>query len=70
MDEAKQQLEEAAQALHGAERELMAAMQNFVDAQAKASKSKGHAVDILRQFLRKACEEKAKRRRAVFKIIE
>ena len=48
----------------------MAAMQNFVDAQAKASKSKGHAVDILRQFLRKACEEKAKRRRAVFKIIE
>jgi hypothetical protein len=37
MDEdGKRQLEDAAQALHGAERELIAAMQNFVDAQAKA----------------------------------
>jgi|SwirhisoilCB3_FD_contig_41_3200290_length_460_multi_1_in_0_out_0_1 hypothetical protein len=70
MDEAKQQLEEAAQALHGAERELIAAVQNFVDAQAKAGKSKGRALDILRQLLRKAREEKARRQRAAFKIIE
>lgn len=66
----KRQLEDAAQALHGAERELIAAMQNFVDAQAKAGKSKGHALDILRQLLRKAREEKAKQQRAAFKLIE
>ena len=66
----KPQLEDAAQALHGAERELIAAIQNFVDAQAKVGKSKGHALDILRQLLRKAREEKATRHRAAFKIVE
>ena len=71
MDEdEKRQLEDTARALHGAERELIVAMQNFVDAQAKAGKSKGHALDILRQLLHKAREEKAKQRRAAFKIIE
>jgi outer membrane PBP1 activator LpoA protein len=73
MDEdGKRQLEDAAQALHGAERELIAAMQNFVDAQAKAgkSRSRGRALDILRQLVQKAREEKAKQRRAAFKIIE
>jgi hypothetical protein len=48
----------------------MVAMQNFVDAQASAGKSKGHALDILRQLLRKARKEKAKRTRAAFKIVE
>jgi hypothetical protein len=71
MDEdEKRQLEEAARALHGAERELIAAMQNFIDAQAKAGKSKARALDILRQLLQKASEEKAKQRRAAFKIVE
>jgi outer membrane PBP1 activator LpoA protein len=71
MDEdGKRQLEDAAQALHGAERELIAAMQNFVDAQAKAGKSRGRAFDILRQLVQKAREEKAKQRRAAFKIVE
>ena len=71
MDEdPKRQLEDATQALHGAERELIAAMQNFVDAQARAGKSEGHALDILRQLLWKAREEKAKQQRAAFEIIE
>jgi hypothetical protein len=48
MDEIeKRHFEDATQALEGAERELIAAMQNFIDAQAKAGKSKGHALDIL-----------------------
>ena len=58
--------EDAARALDGAERELIAAMHNFVDAQAKAGKSKGHALDILRQLLQKAREEKIKKRRSAF----
>ena len=71
MDEdEKRQLEDTARALHEAERELMAAIQNFVDAQAKAGKSKGHALVILRQLLQKAREEKAKQQRAAFKIVE
>jgi hypothetical protein len=71
MDEdEKRQLEDAARAIHGAERELIAAMQNFVDAQAKAGKSKGRALDILCQLLQKARDEKAKRQRAAFKIVE
>jgi hypothetical protein len=69
-DEKRRQLEDAAGALHGAQRELVAAMQNFVDAQARAGKSKGRALDILRQLLQKAREEKAKQQRAAFKIIE
>jgi hypothetical protein len=61
MDEdEKRQLEDAARALHGAERELIAAMQNFVDAQAKAGGSKGRALDSLRKLLHRAREEKAK----------
>jgi len=66
----KPQLEDTTQALYGAERELIAAIQNFVDAQAKVGKSKGHALDILRQLLRTAREEEAKRHRAAFKIVE
>jgi hypothetical protein len=56
--------------LYGAERELIAAMQNFVDAQAEAGKSKRHALEMLCQLLRKACEEKAERHRATFKFVE
>ncbi len=66
----ERQFEDAEQALYRVERELMAAIQNFVDAQARAGNSKGHALDILRQLLRTAREEKAKRHRAAFKIIE
>jgi len=69
-DDGKRQLDDAAQELLGAERKLIAAMQNFVDAQAKAGKSKGHALDILRQLLRKSREEKAERLRAAFKVVE
>ena len=71
MDEdEKRQLEDAARALDGAEREVVAAMQNFVGVQARAGKSKGQALDILRQFLRKAREEKARKRRANFRVVE
>jgi len=49
---------------------LLAAMQNFVDAQAKAGGSKSRAFDILRQLLRKTREEKAKRHRAAFKVVD
>jgi hypothetical protein len=63
------QLKDAAQQLLGAELKLVAAMQNFVDAQASAGRSKGRALDILRQLLRKRREEKAKRHRAAFKIV-
>jgi hypothetical protein len=63
-------LEDAAQELLVAERKLIAAMQNFVDAQAKAGGSKSRAFDIPRQRLRKTHEEKAKRGRAAFKIVE
>jgi hypothetical protein len=70
MDEDKnRQPEDAARAACGAERELIAAMQNFIDAQAKAGKSKGHALDILRRLLHKAREETAKRQRAALKTI-
>jgi hypothetical protein len=61
MDEdGKRQLEDAAQALHGAERELIAAMQNFVDAQGKAgkSRSRGRAFDILRQLVQRRARKK------------
>jgi len=68
-EDEKRQLEGTALELHGAERELIAAVQNLVDAQAKAGKN-GHALDILRQLLRKTCEEKANRHRATFKIVE
>jgi hypothetical protein len=40
MIEHEKQLEDAAQELLGAERNLLAAMQNFVDAQAKARQLK------------------------------
>jgi hypothetical protein len=66
----KRQLEDAAQELLGAERNLLAAMQNFVDAQAKGGSSKNRALDILRQLLRKTREEKARRSRAAFEIVE
>jgi len=69
-EDEKRQLEGTALELHGADRELIAAMQNFVDAQAKVGGSKSRAFDILRQLLRKAREEKATRRRAAFKIVE
>jgi len=65
----KRKLTDAAQELVGAERKLIAAMQNFVDAHAKAGKSNGRALEILRQLLRKRREEKAKRHRAAFKIV-
>jgi hypothetical protein len=61
------QLEDAAQELLGAEGELIAAIQSFVDAH---QKSKGRALDILRQLLRKSREEKAERHRAAFKTVE
>jgi len=71
MDEdGKRQLQDAVRALDGAEREVVAAMQNFVDAQVKAGRSRDHALDILRQLLKKACEEKARKRRASFKVVE
>jgi hypothetical protein len=69
-EDEKRQFDDAAHAPLGAESELIAAMQNFVDAQAKAGKSKGHALDILRQLLRKSREEKAERLRAAFKVVE
>jgi uncharacterized protein involved in exopolysaccharide biosynthesis len=69
-EDERRQLEEAAQALKGAERELLAAMQNFVEAQTKADGSKARAFDILRQLLRKAREEKARQQRASFKVVE
>jgi len=64
----KRRFENATQAVYRAERELIAAVQNFVDAQAKAGKN-GHALDILRQLLQKAREEKAERHRSGFKIV-
>jgi hypothetical protein len=69
MDNDKRQFEDASQTLYAAERELLAAVQNFVDAQAAAGKSKSHALDILRQLLRKSREDKATRNRAAFKIV-
>lgn len=69
-EDERRQLEEAAQALKGSERELLAAMQNFVEAQTKAGGSKARAFDILRQLLRKAREEKARQQRASFKVVE
>jgi mannose/cellobiose epimerase-like protein (N-acyl-D-glucosamine 2-epimerase family) len=70
VEDDKRQFEDATQSLYGAERELMVAMQNFVDAQARAGKSKGHALDIMRRLLWKTRDEKAKRNRAAFKIVE
>jgi hypothetical protein len=67
LDKSKPQLE-TAQALRGAEGQLIVAIQNFVDA-SKGGQVEGHALDILRQLLRKAREEKAKRHRAAFKIV-
>jgi hypothetical protein len=64
------QLDQAGQALIGAERELLAAMQNFVEVQTKAGGSKARALDILRRLLRKAREEEARQRRTSFKIVE
>jgi hypothetical protein len=69
-DDEKRQLTDAAQEIVGAERKLIAAMQNFVDARAKAGKSNGRALEILRQLLRKRREEKANRCRAAFKVVE
>lgn len=69
-EDEKRQLEDTARELHGAERNLLAAMQNFVNAQAKACGSNSRAFAILRQLLRKMREEKARRRRAAFKIIK
>jgi hypothetical protein len=70
VEDDKRQFEDATQSLYGAERDLMVAMQSFVDAQARAGKSKGPALNIMRQLLRKAREGKAKRNRAAFKIVE
>jgi len=64
------QFEDASLTLYAAERELLIAMQNFVDAQAAAGKSKSRALDILRQLLLKSRDEKAKRCRAAFKIVD
>jgi hypothetical protein len=69
-EDERQQLDEAAQALNGAERELLAAMQNFVEAQAKSGGSKARALDILRRLLGKAREEKARQQRAAFKVVD
>jgi hypothetical protein len=55
---------------HGAERELLAAMQNFIEVQTKAGRSKSRALDILRRLLRKAREEKARQWRATFMIVD
>jgi hypothetical protein len=64
------QLDEASRVLVGAERELLASMENFIEAQTKAGGSKSRAFDILRQLLRKARDEKARQRRATFKIVD
>ena len=69
-EDEKRQLQDAARALDGAEREVVAAMQNFVDAQVKAGRSRDHALDILRQLLKRAREEKARKRRANFRVVE
>jgi hypothetical protein len=69
-NERRQQLVEATQALNGAERELLAAMQNFIEVQTKAGGSKSRALDILRRLLRKAREEKARQQRATFKVVD
>jgi hypothetical protein len=63
-DELKRQLGEAAQILNPAERELWAAMQKFIDQQAKAGGSRDRAIAIVRNFLRKASDMKALQRRA------
>ena len=71
MDEdEKRQLEDAARAPDGAEREVVAAMENFNDAQAKAGRSRDRALDILRQLLKRARVEKARKRRANFRVVE
>ena len=69
-EDEKRQLQDAARALDGAEREVVAAMQNFVDAQVKAGRSRDHALDILRQLLKRARVEKARKRRANFRVVE
>jgi hypothetical protein len=68
-DEDERQLNEAVQTLNGAERELLASMRNFIEVQTAAGGSRSRAFDILRQLLRKAREEKARQRRATFKIV-
>jgi hypothetical protein len=69
-EDESRQLEDEAKALVGAERELLASIQNFVEAQTRAGGSKGRAFDILRQLLRKAGEEKVRQRRASFRIVD
>jgi hypothetical protein len=69
-EDEKRQLQDAARALDGAEREVVAAMQNFIDAQVKTGRSRDHALDILRQLLKRAREEKARKRRANFRVVE
>jgi len=66
----KQKLTDVAEELDGAERKLIAAVENFVNAQAKAGKSKSQAIEILRQLLQKRREEKAVQHRAAFKIVD
>ena len=69
-EDEKRQLQDAVRVLDGAEREVVAAMQNFVDAQVKAGRSRDHALDILRQLLKRARVEKARKRRANFRVVE
>jgi hypothetical protein len=45
-------------------------MQNFIEEHTKAGGSKSRALDILLRLLRKAREEKARQRRATFKIVD
>jgi hypothetical protein len=69
-DELKRQLGEAAQVLNPAEPDLLAAMQRFVNEQAKAGGSRDRAFAIVRNLLMKASDMKARQRRAAFKVID
>ena len=69
-DELKRQLGEAAQVLNPAERDLLAAMQRFIDEQTKPGGSRDRAFAIVRNLLRKANDTNARQRRASFKVIE
>jgi hypothetical protein len=59
-----------AHVLNPAERELLAAMERFIDEQAKAGGSRDRAFNILRNLLRKANHIKAQKRRVSFKVID
>jgi hypothetical protein len=71
LGEQQRKLEGGVQALNPAERELWAAIQKFVDEQARAGGSRDRAFAIVRNLLRKATSDaKARQRRASFKVVD